>query len=174
MSVAARFPNRFMTYEHTRVPPALRSLVRMLAHTLDPAFKVEEEVSVGKVPLRVDILLIRREGGQLSEVMARDLAESLPMLNRFTLIEFKGPTDTMERGDFARPSESGCVKMKMLSRHRTPSLSVFNNCRRAARSASMLPSNSYFVVDFGVIFTSFSQMAAAARGSRAERVLSNS
>jgi hypothetical protein len=77
-------------------------LVRLLAYTLDPAFKVEEEVSVGKLPLRVDILLIRREGGQLSEAMAQDLAELLPLLNRFTLIEFKGPTDTMDRGDFGQ------------------------------------------------------------------------
>ena len=37
-------------------------LVRMLGFALDSAFKVEQEVSVGKLPLRVDILLIRREG----------------------------------------------------------------------------------------------------------------
>ena len=77
-------------------------LVRLLAYTLDPAFKVEEEVSVGKLPLRVDILLVRRESGQLPEATVRDLAELLPLLNRFTLIEFKGPTDTMERGDFGQ------------------------------------------------------------------------
>ncbi len=69
---------------------------------LDSAFKVEQEVSVGKLPLQVDILLIRREGGQLSEIGMRELAELLPLLNRFTLIEFKGPTDAMARGDFAR------------------------------------------------------------------------
>ena len=74
----------------------------MLAFALDSAFKVEQEVSVGKLPLRVDILLIRREGGQLSEARARELSELLPLLNRFTLIEFKGPTDAMERGDFAQ------------------------------------------------------------------------
>ena len=43
-------------------------LVRMLGFALESAFKVEQEVSVGKLPLRVDILLIRREGGQLSEI----------------------------------------------------------------------------------------------------------
>ncbi len=69
---------------------------------MDSAFKVEQEVSVGKLPLQVDILLIRREGGQLSEIGMRELAELLPLLNRFTLIEFKGPTDAMARGDFAR------------------------------------------------------------------------
>ncbi len=77
-------------------------LVRMLGFALDSAFKVEQEVSVGKLPLQVDILLIRREGGRLSEIGARELSELLPLLNRFTLIEFKGPTDAMERGDFAQ------------------------------------------------------------------------
>ncbi len=77
-------------------------LVRMLSFALDSGFKVEQEVSVGKLPLQVDILLIRREGGQLSELAARDLSELLPLLNRFTLIEFKGPTDAMQRGDFAQ------------------------------------------------------------------------
>ncbi len=77
-------------------------LVRMLGFALDSAFKVEQEVSVGKLPLQVDILLIRREGGQLSEAAVRELSVLLPLLNRFTLIEFKGPTDAMERGDFAR------------------------------------------------------------------------
>ncbi len=43
-------------------------MVRLLGFALDSAFKVEQELSVGKLPLRVDILLIRREGGQLSEV----------------------------------------------------------------------------------------------------------
>ena len=74
-------------------------LVRLLTVTLGSAFKVEQEISVGKMPLRVDILLIRREGGELSEADARDLAELLPLLNRFTLVEFKAPTDAVERGD---------------------------------------------------------------------------
>ena len=55
-----------------------------------------EEVLVGKLPLRVDILLIRREAGQLSEASQRDLSALVPLLNRFTLIEFKGPTDALE------------------------------------------------------------------------------
>ena len=69
---------------------------------LASAFKVEEEVPVGKMPLRVDILLVRREGGQLSEAKRQELSALVPLLNRFTLIEFKGPTDVMERGDFAQ------------------------------------------------------------------------
>ena len=74
----------------------------MLDFALASAFKVEQEVSVGKLPLRVDILLIRREGGQLSEAKSRELPALLPLLNRFTLLEFKGPTDALERGDFAQ------------------------------------------------------------------------
>jgi hypothetical protein len=77
-------------------------LARMLDFALASAFKVEEEVPVGKMPLRVDILLVRREGGQLSEAKRQELSALVPLLNRFTLIEFKGPTDVMERGDFAQ------------------------------------------------------------------------
>ncbi len=93
--------------EHVAPPGKTRTkwhplLVRMLTFALDSAFKVEQEVSVGKLPLRVDILLIRREGGRLSEARARDIAELLPLLNRFTLIEFKAPTDALEPGDFAQ------------------------------------------------------------------------
>ena len=77
-------------------------LVRILDFTLGSAFSVREEVSVGKVPLRVDILLIRREAGKLSEAQAAEISALLPLLNRFTLMEFKGPTDAMERGDFGQ------------------------------------------------------------------------
>jgi len=38
------------------------------------------------LPLRLDILLIRREAGELSELGRQDLAILLPLLNRFTLI----------------------------------------------------------------------------------------
>lgn len=76
-------------------------LVRMLSHALSNAFTVFDEVLVGKRPLRVDILLIRREDGQLSEAGRRELSALVPLLNRFTLLEFKGPTDVLGRGDFA-------------------------------------------------------------------------
>ncbi len=100
-------PQHSETDERTAPPGKLRTMwhplfVRLLAYTLDSAYKVEQEVSVGKMPLRVDILLIRREGGVLSEANARNLAELLPLLNRFTLMEFKGPTDSIEPGDFAQ------------------------------------------------------------------------
>jgi hypothetical protein len=77
-------------------------LARLLDHTLASAYTVRDEVLVGKLPLRVDILLIRREAGQLSEAGRRDLSALVPLLNRFTLIEFKGPTDALEPGDLAQ------------------------------------------------------------------------
>jgi hypothetical protein len=77
-------------------------LARLLDYELATAYAVRDEVLVGKLPLRVDILLIRREAGQLSEVGRRDLSVLMPLLNRFTLIEFKGPTDTLEPGDLAQ------------------------------------------------------------------------
>ena len=76
-------------------------LVRMLTVALGSAFKVEQELYVGKMPLRVDIFLIRQQEGQLSEPLAGALSALLPLLNRFTFIEFKAPTDAMERGDFS-------------------------------------------------------------------------
>jgi hypothetical protein len=77
-------------------------LARLLGHVLAMAYEVFEEVLVGKMPLRVDILLIRREGGQLSEASHRELAVLLALLNRFTLLQFKGPTDALGRGDLAQ------------------------------------------------------------------------
>lgn len=77
-------------------------LARLLDFELATAYAVRDEVLVGKLPLRVDILLIRREAGQLSEASRRDLSVLVPLLNRFTLIEFKGPTDTLEAGDLAQ------------------------------------------------------------------------
>jgi hypothetical protein len=77
-------------------------LARLLDYELATAYAVRDEVLVGKLPLRVDILLIRREAGQLSEASQRDLSVLVPLLNRFTLIEFKGPTDTLESGDLAQ------------------------------------------------------------------------
>ena len=75
---------------------------RLLNFSLSSAYTVVDEVNVGKMPLRVDILLLRREGKELPEDKKREVAALLPLLNRFTLIEFKGPTDSLERGDFAQ------------------------------------------------------------------------
>ncbi len=74
----------------------------LLDYELATGYAVRDEVLVGKLPLRVDILLIRREAGQLSEGGRRDLSVLVPLLNRITLIEFRGPTDTLEPGDLAQ------------------------------------------------------------------------
>ena len=77
-------------------------LVRLLDFALSSAFTVVEEVLVGKMPLRVDILLIRRQQGELSEYRRQELSSLVPLLGRYTLVEFKGPTDVLQRGDLAQ------------------------------------------------------------------------
>jgi len=74
-------------------------LVDLLDLVLHVAYEVKGEVPVGTMPLRVDIVLIRRLRGRLPKSAARELAALLPRLNRHTLIEFKGPTDALRRGD---------------------------------------------------------------------------
>jgi hypothetical protein len=74
----------------------------LLDHALATEYRVLEEVLVGKLPLRLDILLIRREAGQLLAARRRDVDLLLPLLNRFTLLQFKGPTDALQRGDLAQ------------------------------------------------------------------------
>ena len=71
-------------------------------HLLSTAYSVQEEVPIGILPLRVDILLVRREEGQLPEASRRELSVLLPLLSRYTLIEFKAPTDTTRPGDAAQ------------------------------------------------------------------------
>ena len=97
-------------------------LARLLDYELATAYAVRDEVLVGKLPLRVDILLIRREAGQLSEASRRDLSVLVPLLNRFTLIEFKGPTDTLEPGTWHNWSAAlscGMASRRSVFRRRT-------------------------------------------------------
>ncbi len=74
-------------------------LVNLLRHYLENAYSVESEVPVGKQPLRLDVALIRRE--ELETIPdARQIAPDLvKRLNLRTLIELKGPTDSLESGD---------------------------------------------------------------------------
>jgi hypothetical protein len=77
-------------------------LVQSLTYLLSGAYQVTGELTVGKLPLSIDIFLVRRDNGELWE-LARDEAKILiGLLNQFTLIEFKGPTDALERGDVSR------------------------------------------------------------------------
>ena len=105
-------PSQFDSPGHADRPGKIRTwwhplLARLLDYELATAYAVGDEVLVGRLPLRVDILLIRRQAGQLPETSRRDLSVLLPLLNRFTLIEFKGPTDTLEPGDLAHLA--GCA-----------------------------------------------------------------
>ena len=94
-------------------------LARLLDDALATAYRVLEEVLVGKLPLRLDIPLIRREAGELSELGRQDLAILLPLLNRFTLIQFKGPTDVLQRGDWRNWSAArSCGTASSLNRSR--------------------------------------------------------
>ncbi|MGH7202121.1 MAG: hypothetical protein ACREJB_16065, partial [Planctomycetaceae bacterium] len=77
-------------------------LVRLLEWRLGGAYEVHDEVSVGTIPLRADIVLLRRESGELSAEAREELAALIELLNLWTLIEFKGPTDALERGDLDR------------------------------------------------------------------------
>src|SRR5262245_33675506 len=75
-------------------------LVTLLRWQLGTAYKVSDEVTVGKKPLQIDVLLLRQEeGGELPESVRRVLAGLADRLNRYTLLEFKGPTDTLRAGD---------------------------------------------------------------------------
>ena len=108
--------------EATNPPGKLRTwwhplLVRMLEWLLQDSCEVQDEVTVGRMPLRLDILLIRRLDVRLPEAALRDLSAICRRLNAYTLIEFKSPTDSLQRGDwnkllgcahlFVAQSESG-------------------------------------------------------------------
>jgi hypothetical protein len=56
-----------------------------------------------KLPLRVDILLIRRESGELPEANRRDLSVPLPLFRRFAFLDFKTPTAEGRLADRAGP-----------------------------------------------------------------------
>jgi hypothetical protein len=90
---APRPPGKVRTWWH----PLLAGLLRW---QLGSAYQVSEEVPVGTKPLQIDILLLRREGGELPEAVRRMLAGIADHLNEYTLLELKGPTDTLRAGDF--------------------------------------------------------------------------
>jgi hypothetical protein len=77
-------------------------LVRLLEHELSPIFEVRNEVSVGTLPLRADIVLVRRDRSEPFGRHQNHLPALVPRLNRWTLIEFKSPVDALQRGDLDR------------------------------------------------------------------------
>jgi hypothetical protein len=72
----------------------------MLRYVLDEGYEVRDEELIGQLPMRLDVVLIRREAGQVPVRKARELQAIFERLNHWTLIELKGPTDVLERRDF--------------------------------------------------------------------------
>jgi len=88
-----------------RPPGKLRTwwhplLVSLLASRLRDSCEVIGEVNVGRMPLRLDILLIRRLSVELPTIAILELRSICQRLNAYTLIEFKSPVDTLSRGDW--------------------------------------------------------------------------
>jgi hypothetical protein len=77
-------------------------LVQSLTYLLSSAYQVTGELLVGKLPLSIDIFLVKREDGELWELAREEAKIFVRLLNQFTLVEFKGPTDALERGDVSR------------------------------------------------------------------------
>lgn len=99
--------------ESAEAPGSVRTwwhplLVSTLKWTLQNAYEVRDEVSVGRMPLRIDVLLLRRLG-EPPEIARRELGPLMPMLNEYTAIEFKSPSDAIEPGDLDQLL--GCVHL---------------------------------------------------------------
>jgi hypothetical protein len=77
-------------------------LVGLLKHELSPVFEVRDEVRVGTLPLQADIVLVRRGTVEIPDSARRSFRALAERLNRWTLIEFKSPVDSLERGDLGR------------------------------------------------------------------------
>jgi hypothetical protein len=77
--------------------PLLASFLRW---QLGSHYQLQEEVPVGQKPLQIDVLLVRKEEGELPEDARRVLAGLAEYLNELTLLELKSPSDTLRAGDF--------------------------------------------------------------------------
>jgi hypothetical protein len=86
-------PGKTRTWWH----PLLASLLRW---QLGSHYRLEEEVPVGRKPLQIDLLLLRREQGELPARARQVLAGLAEYFNELTLVEFKSPSDTLRAGDF--------------------------------------------------------------------------
>ncbi len=86
-------PGKIRTWWH----PLLASFLRW---QLGNHFKLEEELLVGLMPLKIDVVLLRRIEGDLPPHAQKVLAGLAEYLNDYTLIEFKSPSETLRAGDF--------------------------------------------------------------------------
>jgi hypothetical protein len=89
----AATPGKTRTWWH----PLLANLLRW---QLGSHYRLEEEVPVGLKPLQIDILLLRKEEGELPAGARQVLAGLVEHLGEQTLVEFKSPSDTLRAGDF--------------------------------------------------------------------------
>jgi hypothetical protein len=90
---SASTPGKVRTWWH----PLLANLLRW---QLGSHYHLEEEVPIGKKPLQIDLLLLLKEQGELPDSARRILAGLVEYLGERTLVEFKGPSDTLRAGDF--------------------------------------------------------------------------
>src|SRR5689334_11734297 len=89
----AAAPGKVRTWWH----PLLANFLRW---QLGGRYDVRDEVPVGQKPLQIDVLLLRKEQGELPEPARRVLAGLAERLNERTLVELKSPSDTLRAGDF--------------------------------------------------------------------------
>src|SRR5436305_10771792 len=85
---AATTPGKTRTWWH----PLLANLLRW---QLGSHYHLEEEVPVGLKPLQIDLLLLRKEQGDLPGGARQVLAGLVEHLGEQTLVEFKSPSDTL-------------------------------------------------------------------------------
>ena len=74
-------------------------LAGTLRYYLPKGYELKEEHTLGGHPQRIDVLIVRQLGANPGE--PTHLRSILSGLAHHTLIEFKGPTDVLERSDFA-------------------------------------------------------------------------
>ena len=86
-------PGKIRTWWH----PLLANLLRW---QLGTHYHLEEEVLVGQKPLQIDMLLLRKEQGELPGSARQILAGLVEYLGELTLLEFKSPSDVLQAGDF--------------------------------------------------------------------------
>ncbi|HUG91296.1 MAG TPA: hypothetical protein VML55_10705 [Planctomycetaceae bacterium] len=77
-------------------------LVRVVDFPVTSAFEVRDEMSLGSLPLRADLVLMRREQAEVPELARRWLPTFADRFNRWTIVEFKSPVDALERCDLDR------------------------------------------------------------------------
>jgi len=76
--------------------------VEALKERRPPGFEVQAEVPLSSDPMRVDVLLLRREGGERRDAEARILSGLWPLVEKEALVDYKSPTRSFRAGDAFR------------------------------------------------------------------------